>query len=343
MTTGTEPSPSPPAAPPDGIAEYVDEGVIALVTDYEAFAWNQTFTLVEPLPAPVFLDLLNVIIERELDPEIRLRAMRMAAGVAEWVHDKFMRTHFGYDAPEGCPESEAASRDPHEVARHLLLSSSLALDVGDPQFPCLAAGWLGVGSGVARLEAYLDVIESPQTVVRIVQKETPAAYLRAIVYGRVEDAERLRPQTARGRRVLSIDHERWRDAVAECGTDAAPPFIDNLLEALRARPGKKAKRLTSIIERVHEGYGKAQLGRADYQYLYDSVPMLARLAVDRAATGQTRSAWTQPWFYERILGVPHVTHRYRGQELEIYGTLVRRAFETLTNSSADLLGSVAGK
>src|SRR4051794_806558 len=85
-----EASSSAPAAPPAWIAETsTGDEDISLVSDYEVFAWNQTFTLVEPLPAPEFLELLNVIIERERNPEIRVRAMRMAAGIAEWCHDRY--------------------------------------------------------------------------------------------------------------------------------------------------------------------------------------------------------------------------------------------------------------
>ena len=204
-SNGREAPSSPPAAQAAREADLpAQDEDITLVSDYEAFAWNQQFTLVEPLPAPVFLNLLNAIIEREFDPEIRLRAIRMAAGVAEWTYEAFMRVYFAYDAPEGCPESEAASRDPHEMERHLILTSSLALEVGDPQFPRLAAGWLGIGSGVADREAYYGVIESRPAVLKILRKEAPAEYLRAVVCGRVEDAEYLRPQRARGQQVLSI-------------------------------------------------------------------------------------------------------------------------------------------
>lgn len=327
--------PLPPAAPPgaSGRTPTQDED-IGLVSDYEAFAWNQVFTLVEPLPAPVFLDLLNAIIERQFDPDIRLRAMRMAAGVAEWVHDKFMRAHFGYDAPNGPPESEAASRDPHEVERHLILTSSLALEVGDPQFPRLAAGWLGVGSGVAGREAYFDVIECPQTVLKIVRQEAPGRYLRAVVHGRVEDAERLRPARASGQMVLSLDENM---PVAECGVEAPAPFLDNLLELLRARPGKKAGRLASIIERMREGnHTKTDLG-ADYQYLRDNVPMLVRMLTGAGITARpstpesgTRSpVSTQPWIVERIAGFKRWAHRYQADDLDNYGMVLKAGFETL--------------
>jgi hypothetical protein len=43
-----------PAAPQAGNAEPPGDDDLALVTDYEQFAWTQQFTLVEPLPAPEF-------------------------------------------------------------------------------------------------------------------------------------------------------------------------------------------------------------------------------------------------------------------------------------------------
>lgn len=335
---------SAPAAPPSTGVETADDEDAPLVTDYEQFAWAQEFTLLEPLPAPALLDLLDVVIEREHDPEIRVRAMRMASGVAEWCHERYMRASCGYQEPNGPPESDTASRDPHEVERHVILTASLAVEVGDPQFPRLAARWLGIPSSVAGREAYFDVIESPERVLRIVETGSPGQFLRAVVRGRLSDRERLRPQRARGERLLSIHHEAVDEheavddyAVAEIGVEAPEPFTETLLELLRSRPGKKPARLISIIERMRAGHGKTDLGAADYQFLQDNVEMLVRLVhgggiTERPETpcGRRSSVAMQPWIRQRIAGFEVIDHRYKGRDIDRYGSVVRAGFKNLT-------------
>lgn len=326
-----------PAAPLAGEADLTaqDEG-IALVSDYEAFAWNQQFTLVEPMPAPVFLNLLNAIVEREFDPEIRLRAIRMAAGVAEWMYEAFMRVYFAYDAPEVCPESEAASRDPREVERHLILTASLALEVGDPQFPCLAAGWLGVGSGVAAREAYFDVIESRQAVLKVVRKEGPAEYLRAVVRGRCEAAYEVRRQQSGGRSVVSLD-----DSHARAYAESARPepdqraALEKLIEALRQDGDPVHARLAAEIDAILDGATKGQIGDAGYQHLRYHLPLLRAAALDAGlvAPGSARRSAAkrrrverfsyrapETW-YRRNPRADAVEHRYSGEALLALGEI----------------------
>jgi hypothetical protein len=336
--TGPEVPFSTPAAPPATGAETpVEDENFALVSNYEMFAWNQVFTLLEPLPAPVFIDLLNTIIEREFDPDLRLRAMRMAAGVAEWTHQEFMRANFGYDEPEGCPESEAASRDPHEVERHLILTSSLAMEVQDTQFPRLAAGWLGIGTGVAEREAYYDLIESQPTVVKILRKEAPAEYLRAAVRGRCEAAYEVRCQQSGGRSLVSLGDSQNARAYAESARPEPDQraALEKLIEALRKDGDPVHTRLAAEIDAVLDGATKGQIGDAGYQHLHYHLPRLRAAALDaglvapgsaRRSTAKRRRVERYSYrapdtWYRRNPRADSVEHRYSGEALVSLGEI----------------------
>jgi hypothetical protein len=329
-----------------------DEWQIDPVGDFQLFAMSQPFTLDKTtLPAPLFLDLLDAVIQRETDDRVRLRAMRMAAAVVYWVCEEFQRIRFGIEPIQAREESEEAGRDPRQVEIHLILAASLAFNLGDGHFPRIAARWLGIGGSLARLAAYYCCIESWNDVAKILQQEAPATYLRVLVGKRIEENERIRSYRARGNRVLSLDGGDLH--VAECGVEAPTPFMTNLLEILRARPGKKVARLASIIERMREGYRKCDLG-ADYQYLRDNVPMLVKMVngvegINRQSSpgaGARGPVSTQPWIVERIAGVETVAHRYHGRELDVYGALLKKELEALLvkdDSSYFSRGSVPGE
>lgn len=329
---------SAPAATPRMSAGDRDE--VDLIGDFELFAMRQTFTLGNlTLPAPVLIDLLDTVINREWEDCARRAAMRLAAAVAHWTYDAYLRERFGYEPVTGPEEAERVRQDARQVERHLILAASLGLDLGDEHLPRLAEGWLGIATSPATDAAYYTCIGSWKTVLKVVQQESPAMYLRVLVRKRVEDAERIRPARALGQSVLSL-YENEDTPVAEFCDEAPTAFMDNLLERLRAKSGNKPARLVAIIQRVLDGAGKKELGRADYQYLYDNVPTLVRVVTrgDKAPVlpapkGRHSGVSTQPWVRERV-GNMHVAHRYRGQELEAYGALVRHELRKLQNTSA---------
>jgi hypothetical protein len=274
---------------------------------------------------------LNAIIEREFDPEIRVRAVRMAVGVAEWCYEQYMRAYVGYDAPNGPPESEAASRDPREVERHLILTSLLAMEIGDPQFPRLAAGWLGIGSGVAQREAYYDIIDCQDTVLRVVRTEAPAAYLRASVRGRCEAAYEVRRQQSGGRSVVSLDDSQNAKAYAESARPEPDQraALEKLIEALRHDGDPVHARLAAEIDAVLDGAKKGQIGDAGYQHLRYHLPRLRAAALDAGlvAPGSARRSAAkrrrveryryrapETWF-KRNPRLDAVEHRYAGEAL----------------------------
>ena len=275
--------------------------------------------------------------------------MRLAAAVAHWTYEAFLHERFGWAPVNGPEEPERARQDARQVERHLILAASLGIDLGDEHLPRLAAGWLGITTSPATHAAYFACIGTWETVLKVVQQESPAMYLRVLVRKRVEDAERIRPARAMGQSVLSL-YENEDRQVAEFCDEAPTAFMDNLLERLRAKSGTKPARLVAIIERVLDGAGKKELGRADYQYLYDNIPTLVRVITRRdeepilpAPKGACSSVSTQPWVRERIGGILNVAHRYRGQELEAYGALVRHELKKLQNTSADWPVSASAK
>lgn len=299
--------------------------------EYAAFAGQRSVTVWDiTRPLPVMLSAMARVIAA--GSIVRRIACGIATSLACESYCEFLEPRLGppgdgvYDVIQ---EAGDAHIDGDLLGRYLALTLGLSAMLGDEPMLSLARAYFQIRDTQHHADVFNALLLAPATSWNASDKHDPGAFLRRAVAWKLYDEGRIRPGRARGQTVLSLDQYVENGEVAEVGIETVTPFVDNMLDLLHAMPGKKPQRLARIIARVRDGFGKADLGRADYEFLQANVDLLVRLLKRAGETPPAVAAETShrlrmlPWYRERVAGMVVVSHRYFGEALERYGESVQ--------------------